>query len=462
MSKNRMPRQTVLLNSSYLKCSSQHVQVRTQKCRIKRLDQHNKNSVLLSFLSSVLFPLFISHLNSICMPKKKAGKKGKAAGKKAPAGLPEGYDSVAAFLKKEVKLKLEAACAANQCAVPASMSKFLDGCIAEEKIFDTVVCPEREFTGPLIRSIVQTLAQWVALRSFCVWRGSCGDEGATSLGDLLRQNPSLKSLEILDSGVSVRGARAIGDALCHPGGNCTLRYLLLDHNPLGDAGARALSEAMSGNPDLRILSLRYNLIGPDGADALSRHVIGGMRLTELRLRGNRIGDVGAAAIAAALLRGSVTVHVLDLMDNGITAEGATALSRATAAAPALEVLELDANPIGEAGARAVLDALNARKVARGMTVAPAPETGDAAAPETPVAPVAAPPPPPESTRGLDIGVDVAPSADGTEPPSGAAPLWVSVTEKLPRDLFLAIKTAVADMAPAKKGKKKGGKKKSKT
>jgi hypothetical protein len=122
------------------------------------------------------------------------------------------------------------------------------------------------------------------------------------------------------------------------------------------------------------------------------------------------------------------------------------------------VLELDANPIGEAGARAVLDALNARKVARGMTVAPAPETGDVPAPETPVA---APPPPPESTRGLDIGVDVAPSADGTEPPSVAAPLWVSVTEKLPRDLFLAIKTAVADMAPAKKGKKKGGKKKSK-
>lgn len=57
---------------------------------------------------------------------------------------------------------------------------------------------------------------------------------------------------------------------------------------------------------------------------------------------------------------------------------------------------------------------------------------------------------------VDVDGDAGAPGAPTEPP---AALWVSVTEKLPRELFLQIKAAVAEMAPAKKGKK--GKKKGK-
>lgn len=122
------------------------------------------------------------------MPPKKGkkgakGKGGKDAKKdKKPAGLPEGFTTVADYIKKEVKIRFDQLCTAANTVAPAPFMKFLDTCIAEEKLFENVVAAEREFTGPAVRALAQTLLSWQTLKAFCVWRSSCGDEGTGRKG----------------------------------------------------------------------------------------------------------------------------------------------------------------------------------------------------------------------------------------------------------------------------------------
>jgi len=384
------------------------------------------------------------------MPKKgKKGKKGKGdkGGKKGagklPAGVPEGFASVGEYVKKEVANKFSQLCAASACTPPASFMKFLESCIAEDKLFSNATVAERDFTAPVVHALAETLATWSPLKAFCLWRTSCGDSGAGSMAELLKHNPSLLGLEMLDCGLTARGTRALGEALSSPGGNMTLRYLNLDLNNIGDEGAICLAEGMKGNRDLRVLSLQYCGIKSDGASALASLVIGTMALQELKLRGNAIGTMGAVALAATLTS-NTTLKILDLTDNELTASAAIAIAPAAAASSSLEFLGLDANPIGEEGAEAVIEALGIRKTARDPPTI-ATEQGAAMADVSTASPIDADIEPPLSN----------PTAKKEPPP----PLKITVTEKLPREMFTKVKAAIDALAPAKKGKK--GKKKGK-
>ena len=73
--------------------------------------------------------------------------------------------------------------------------------------------------------------------------------------------------------------------------------------------------------------------------------------TSLKLRGTKIGDAGAKALAEALkTNGELTT--LHLGHNGIEAEGAAALAAALTSNAALTSLHLVGNAIREEGARA--------------------------------------------------------------------------------------------------------------
>ena len=99
--------------------------------------------------------------------------------------------------------------------------------------------------------------------------------------------------------------------------------------------------------------------GGEGADAslrrrLAAHASAAVvaaqeRLQDLQLAQNALGDEGASALSAGLLRNQ-SLTKLSLGSNGIGAEGAASLSAALPGCAALQTLNLGDNSIGDAGA----------------------------------------------------------------------------------------------------------------
>jgi hypothetical protein len=107
--------------------------------------------------------------------------------------------------------------------------------------------------------------------------------------------------------IGSRGAGTVAEALVrldpdNSGSTSQVAVLKLTGNSFRDLGAQAIAEALSPACLLRELYLGGNDIGPEGARALAGVLFGACRgrLQVLELRGNPIKDAGAIAIAEAI------------------------------------------------------------------------------------------------------------------------------------------------------------------
>jgi Leucine-rich repeat (LRR) protein len=190
------------------------------------------------------------------------------------------------------------------------------------------------------------------LTSLDLVEGFFRDEGVRALGEALRLNSTLTSLNLGCNEIGDEGARALGEALRL---NSTLTSLNLGCNEIGDEGARALVEALGSNSTLTSLTLCHNMIGDDGVRALGKALRSNTTLTSLTLC-EAIGDEGARAWRDAL-RSNSTLTSLDLSHNEIGDEGARALGEALGSNSTLTSLDLSHNKIGDEGVRAVAESL---------------------------------------------------------------------------------------------------------
>ncbi len=116
-----------------------------------------------------------------------------------------------------------------------------------------------------------------------------------------------------------------------------------------------LGELIAGSPnELVELDLRGNLLGPRGAMALAESSeLGDLETLILApgrvyTEGNRVGDAGAIALTESSTL--VALRKLDLTRNELGPKAAAALAEGP---PALRVLILDSNALGDAGAEAL-------------------------------------------------------------------------------------------------------------
>ena len=175
-----------------------------------------------------------------------------------------------------------------------------------------------------------------------------------SLGKHLDMS-SLTEVNFRDTGIHDAGAAAISMALTV---NSSLTSLDLGGNSIGDAGASSLSQALTANSSLTSLDLLWNRIGDAGASSLSQALTANSSLTSLDLRGNRIGDAGASSLSQALTANS-SLTSLNLVSNSIGEAGASSLSQALTTNSSLTSLDLGFNSIGEAGAFSLFQAIAA-------------------------------------------------------------------------------------------------------
>eukprot|EP00768_Dysnectes_brevis_P006986 gnl/Dysnectes_brevis/5717_a8390_444.p1 GENE.gnl/Dysnectes_brevis/5717_a8390_444~~gnl/Dysnectes_brevis/5717_a8390_444.p1 ORF type:complete len:964 (+),score=171.38 gnl/Dysnectes_brevis/5717_a8390_444:57-2948(+) len=165
-----------------------------------------------------------------------------------------------------------------------------------------------------------------------------------------------------------------------------LGSLVLDRNPLGDAGGlRALSifrncgslvslslagtfigagtvGSLSSNipirSDLRVLDLSYNGLEGEVLTRLCRVVRHSCSLQTLVLAGNKLDDTAATLIGASL-PGHKSLRILDLRSNEIGFVGAVALAKGMEQCASLRVLLVKNNAnIGEEGRRFIVSAIS--------------------------------------------------------------------------------------------------------
>ncbi|GIJ50726.1 hypothetical protein Val02_76120 [Virgisporangium aliadipatigenens] len=241
------------------------------------------------------------------------------------------------------------------------------------------------------RPLLERLADDGTVRALWLKRNPLGDPGALLVARALRANPALRTLDLVNTGLTTNGLRALVDVVVAReapldrlflGGNGLgtdavpalvrllrdggVRELYLAVNRLGDDGAAGLAEAVR-DLDGVVLGLGGNGIGPAGVAALAG-ALGGLHTLDLgrppseRALGgtpNTVGDEGARTLAEAL-PGS-PLRRLDLRQTGVTSRGAKALLAAVEGGTRLEFLALGAGV--------------ARRVKRGIAAALHPASG---------------------------------------------------------------------------------------
>ena len=159
------------------------------------------------------------------------------------------------------------------------------------------------------------------------------------IAESLKQNDSLREINLSDCDISVKGGEAIGDALMV---NRSLQVLDLRDNPIS-AGVVHIAESLKRIRSLLKINLCNCGLTEKGAESLAISLKENNSLQTLILRGNYLSDGGAAHIADGL-RHNNCLKKLDISYCGIRDSGTKSLASALEVNSSLEELDLSENP----------------------------------------------------------------------------------------------------------------------
>lgn len=158
----------------------------------------------------------------------------------------------------------------------------------------------------------------LALRVFVSGRGRLEDQGAMALANVFRKMQSLEQVVMPQNGINHRGITALAEALVR---NRNLRHLNLSDNTFTEKGSVSMAQAIPSLKKLEVINFEDCLVRKEGAKALASALKGGHRkLKILRLGGNEIDTEGALAIAEAM-SDKEELELLDLNANQLGDDG---------------------------------------------------------------------------------------------------------------------------------------------
>ena len=151
----------------------------------------------------------------------------------------------------------------------------------------------------------------------------------------------------ITEGVAAQLAPAIGSMQC-------LQVLCIARNPIRARGAAEIARQLPRLQSLRSLSFCCCHISSAGVTALAKHLTCLTRLQTFRLSGEVVGPVAMSQALAPALAVLGVLSVLQLHDNHIGDEGATALGRWLQGHAVLCQVSLTSNDVMDAGAVALV------------------------------------------------------------------------------------------------------------
>lgn len=145
-----------------------------------------------------------------------------------------------------------------------------------------------------------------------------GDLEINRLSNILCNGKNIDSLTTVYLGgdnITSTGSEALSEWIRRS--DCCLKQLFFRGTLIGDAGARAIAEALESNVSLQVLVLTGCNITSQGATSLGLALMENETLHRLNLANNKIGVDGLLAIIGGIQH-SKSVVALNVMANGIT------------------------------------------------------------------------------------------------------------------------------------------------
>ena len=194
-----------------------------------------------------------------------------------------------------------------------------------------------------MRHLATGVAHNASLTSLWLFGNSVLDDGTAHLAAALRTS-KLLNLGLEKNGLSHSGAEMLAYALTLDA--CTLSWLRLQHNPIGDHGVGALANSLRKNRSLTKLQLRDTGVGERGCSELSKALPYHAALKELGLE-----DVpGLRLTLTLILTLTLTpLQELGLEDNSLPPRATETLLRAMRQSSSLSSISLDLDHGGQLG-----------------------------------------------------------------------------------------------------------------
>ena len=123
------------------------------------------------------------------------------------------------------------------------------------------------YTDRDMEIVIEQVIKGNKCQELVLYRNNISKEGALKLAEALKNNTSLKKLNLGYNRIGDKGVEYIVEALLQS--NKTLAKLHLQSNYITEKGAEHLAEMLRMNRSIRHLGLDYNSIGDRGVELLS-------------------------------------------------------------------------------------------------------------------------------------------------------------------------------------------------
>lgn len=205
---------------------------------------------------------------------------------------------------------------------------------------------------PILLSLKDQLTE-VDLSDFIAGRPEAEALEVMNIFSSALEGCTLRYLNLSNNAMGEKGVRAFGSLLSSQN---SLEELYLMNDGISEEAARAVSELIPSTEKLRVLQFHNNMTGDEGAVAISEIVKRSPVLEDFRCSSTRVDSEGGIALAEAL-RTCTCLKKLDLRDNMFGVEAGMALSKTLSAFADLTEIYLSYLNLEDEGAEALANAL---------------------------------------------------------------------------------------------------------
>lgn len=237
----------------------------------------------------------------------------------------------------------------------------LAGGISALPSIESINLRDNNLTDKALQPILQSIRSVRGVQQLDLSQNKIDEQASEALAAYL-SDPTCSLMQLVMENADVDDAECC-KFITYLESNNSLELLDLSNNLLGShemvygakTGGGALADFLN-HPAcrLRTLSLQWNKIRGKSALALASAVELNSTLTYLDLSYNGLGSAGGEVLGASLLENK-TLHTLVIKNNNITSTACVSLCIGAGQNRAMTRLVLDENPIGEKGARAVMN-----------------------------------------------------------------------------------------------------------
>eukprot|EP01038_Epipyxis_sp_PR26KG_P005255 gene5255-7303_t len=231
-------------------------------------------------------------------------------------------------------------------------------CLKTLSNLQSVGLSDNRLTSLSIPTIIDNLSR-ASVMHLDLSFNSLRDKGARALAQYFKTFNAVHYLDISHCGINCNDIQELCKSFLMQ--KNSLEELYISGNKIAVDGTSSLCTFLSSkNCFISSLDMAWNNMCEQGAISFASAIANNSSLTNLNIASNSINDLGAQRIAASFPLNRALVS-LNMAQNGISDGTCFVLAQTLKGHPSIRTLDLNLNPLGEAGARSIF-----RTILRGL------------------------------------------------------------------------------------------------